>query len=80
MSLRRVVITGMGIISPVGNTVAAAWANVLAGKSGIARITRFDASAFTTQIAGEVKNFDVGAYLSLKEARPGSVRRPRGGV
>ena len=69
MSHRRVVITGMGIISPVGTTVAEAWANILAGKSGITRITRFDASAFTTQIAGEVKNFDVGAYLSPKEAR-----------
>jgi 3-oxoacyl-[acyl-carrier-protein] synthase II len=69
VSHRRVVITGLGIISPVGNTVAEAWASILAGKSGIARITRFDASAFSTQIAGEVKNFDVAAYLSPKEAR-----------
>ncbi|MEP7084507.1 MAG: beta-ketoacyl synthase N-terminal-like domain-containing protein, partial [Betaproteobacteria bacterium] len=69
MSHRRVVITGLGIISPVGNTVAEAWASILAGRSGIARITRFDASAFSTQIAGEVKNFDVAAYLSPKEAR-----------
>ena len=69
MSHRRVVITGLGIISPVGNTVAEAWTNILAGNSGIARITRFDASAFSTQIAGEVKNFDVAAYLSPKEAR-----------
>jgi 3-oxoacyl-(acyl-carrier-protein) synthase len=69
VSHRRVVITGMGIISPVGNTVAEAWANILAGKSGITRITRFDASAFPTQIGGEVKNFDVALYLSPKEAR-----------
>ncbi len=69
MSHRRVVITGLGIISPVGNTVAEAWANILAGKSGIGRITRFDASAFSTQIAGEVRNFDVGLYMSPKEAR-----------
>jgi 3-oxoacyl-[acyl-carrier-protein] synthase II len=69
VSHRRVVITGLGIISPVGNTVAEAWANILAGKSGITRVTRFDASAFTTQIAGEVKNFDIAAYLSPKEAR-----------
>ena len=69
MSQRRVVITGLGIICPVGNTVAEAWANILAGNSGIAKITRFDASAFTTQIAGEVKGFDVAAYLSPKEAR-----------
>jgi len=69
VSQRRVVITGLGIICPVGNTVADAWASILAGKSGIGRITRFDASAFTTQIAGEVKNFDVAAYLSPKEAR-----------
>ena len=69
MSHRRVVVTGLGIISPVGNTVAEAWTNILAGNSGIARITRFDASAFSTQIAGEVKNFDVAAYLSPKEAR-----------
>jgi 3-oxoacyl-[acyl-carrier-protein] synthase II len=69
LSNRRVVITGLGIICPVGNTVADAWAAILAGRSGITRITRFDASAFTTQIAGEVKNFDVAAYLSPKEAR-----------
>ncbi|BCT67517.1 beta-ketoacyl-ACP synthase II [Nitrosospira sp. NRS527] len=69
MSKRRVVITGLGMISPVGNTVSDAWTNVLAGKSGITRITRFDASAFASQIAGEVKDFDVTEYLSAKDAR-----------
>ncbi len=66
---RRVVITGLGVISPVGNTVAAAWDGIINGRSGIARITRFDAAPFPTQIAGEVKGFDVAAYLSAKEAR-----------
>lgn len=61
--------TGLGIVSPVGNTVDEAWANILAGKSGITRITKFDASPFASQIAGEVKGFDVTQYLSAKEAR-----------
>ena len=69
MSRRRVVVTGLGIISPVGNAVAEAWKNILAGTSGITRITRFDASAFTAQIAGEVKGFDPAHHLSAKEAR-----------
>ncbi|MBK7014873.1 MAG: beta-ketoacyl-ACP synthase II [Sulfuritalea sp.] len=69
MSRRRVVVTGLGVISPVGNTVAEAWDNLTAGKSGIGRITKFDPSAFKAQIAGEVKGFDVAAYLSAKEAR-----------
>ena len=69
MSKRRVVITGMGIVSPVGNAVPDAWANILSGKSGVAQITRFDASAFASQIAGEVKDFDVTDYLSVKDAR-----------
>src|SRR5438477_981076 len=69
MSRRRVVVTGMGIVSPVGIGVDASWANILAGHSGIATITRFDASAFASRIAGEVKNFDVSKYLSGKEAR-----------
>ncbi|MBU1691755.1 MAG: beta-ketoacyl-ACP synthase II [Gammaproteobacteria bacterium] len=69
MSKRRVVITGLGIISPVGNTVEQAWSNILAGKSGISRITRFDPTAFSSQIAGEVKGFDVTEYISAKEAR-----------
>jgi len=69
MPKRRVVVTGIGIISPVGSGVPAAWENILAGRSGITRITRFDASAFTSQIAGEVKHFDVTQHLSGKEAR-----------
>ena len=69
MTRRRVVVTGLGIVSPVGNTVAAAWDNIVNGRSGIGRVTRFDASSLTTQIAGEVKDFDVAAYLSPKEAR-----------
>jgi 3-oxoacyl-[acyl-carrier-protein] synthase II len=69
MSRRRVVVTGLGLISPVGNTVAEGWANILAGQSGIDRITRFDASAFACQFAGEVKGFDVADYMSTKEAR-----------
>src|SRR4051812_35311601 len=69
LSRRRVVVTGLGIISPVGNTVAEAWANILDGHSGIDRITRFDASAFPSQIAGEVKNFDPAKYLPAKEVR-----------
>lgn len=69
MSRRRVVVTGLGLVSPVGNTVPEAWENLLAGKSGIGPITRFDASAFAARIAGEVKGFDVTTYLSPKEAR-----------
>ncbi len=69
MSRRRVVVTGLGLISPVGNTVADGWAQLLAGKSGIAPITRFDATAFACKFAGEVKGFDVEAYMPGKEAR-----------
>ena len=69
MSRRRVVVTGLGIVCPIGNTVADAWSNALAGKSGVGRITQFDASTLSSQIAGEVKGFDVAAYLSPKEAR-----------
>lgn len=69
MSKRKVVVTGLGIISPVGNSVAEAWSNIVAGKSGITSITKFDASAFASQVAGEVKGFDVDQYLSPKEAR-----------
>jgi 3-oxoacyl-[acyl-carrier-protein] synthase II len=66
---RRVVVTGLGIVCPIGNTVQQAWDNALAGTPGITRITRFDASRLSSQIAGEVKEFDVAAYLSPKEAR-----------
>ena len=69
MSRRRVVVTGLGIISPVGNRVPEAWKNILAGTSGIARITRFDPSPFSSQIAGEVKGFDPAQHLSAKETR-----------
>lgn len=69
MSKRRVVITGLGIISPVGNSVSDAWANILAGKSGVTRISRFDSSPFASQIAGEVKGFDITNYLTAKDAR-----------
>jgi 3-oxoacyl-[acyl-carrier-protein] synthase II len=69
MSDRRVVITGLGIVSPVGVGVPAAWDSILAARSGIAAITRFDASAFPSRIAGEVKDFDVSKWLSAKEAR-----------
>jgi 3-oxoacyl-[acyl-carrier-protein] synthase II len=62
-------VTGLGIISPVGNTVPEAWANLTAGRSGIARVDRFDTSAFSTRIAGQVSDFDVAAYLNPKEAR-----------
>src|SRR2546426_3735948 len=69
MAKRRVVVTGMGIISPVGIGSAAAWENILACRSGITGITRFDAAAFSSRIAGEVKDFDVTKHLSGKEAR-----------
>ncbi|GAA5086728.1 MULTISPECIES: beta-ketoacyl-ACP synthase II [Paenalcaligenes] len=66
---RRVVITGLGIVSPVGNDISTAWDNIVNGRSGIGRITRFDPSALTAQIAGEVKDFDVTQYISAKEAK-----------
>lgn len=69
MARRRVVITGLGIISPLGNDVAQAWANARAGTSGIERISRFDASPFASQIAGEVRDFNIEDYISAKEAR-----------
>ena len=69
MSKRRVVVTGLGIISPVGNTIPEAWDNLIAGRSGIARITRFDPELFASHMAGEVRGFDVGQYLNPKEAR-----------
>ncbi len=69
MSRRRVVVTGLGIVSPVGIGVDEAWASILAGRSGIGPITRFDASGFPVRIAGEVKGFDVSKWLSAKESR-----------
>ena len=66
---RRVVVTGLGCVSPVGNTVAQAWNAVLEGQSGIAAITKFDASPFTTRVAGEVKGFRIEEYIPAKEAR-----------
>lgn len=69
MSKRRVVVTGMGIVSPVGSTVESAWANVLAGKSGIGPITRFDVTAFPCRFGGAVQGFELAQYLPAKEAR-----------
>jgi 3-oxoacyl-[acyl-carrier-protein] synthase II len=69
MSRRRVVVTGLGCVSPVGNTVPEAWSNLLAGRSGIAPITRFDTSAFSVKFAGEVKGLNLDAYIPPKEAR-----------
>jgi len=66
---RRVVITGLGIVSPVGNDVQTAWDNIVHGRSGIGRVTRFDASVLNSQIAGEVKGFDVTDYMGAKEAK-----------
>jgi len=69
MTRRRVVVTGLGLISPVGNTVADGWANIVAGRSGISNITKFDASAFACRFAGEVKGFPVEDYFPAKDAR-----------
>ena len=69
MTRRRVVVTGLGCISPVGNTVDAAWNQLLAGQSGIGLITKFDTEAFSCKIAGEVKDFDLESYIGAKEAR-----------
>ncbi len=69
MSRRRVVVTGLGCVSPVGNTVAESWANLLAGKPGIDLVTQFDASNFACKFAGEVKGFNITDYIPEKEAR-----------
>ena len=66
---RRVVITGLGCVSPIGNTIADSWSAALAGKSGIGPITKFDAALFSTRFAGEVTGFDVEQYIPAKEAR-----------
>ncbi len=69
MTKRRVVVTGMGIVSPVGNTVSDAWSNIVAGRSGIGPVTNFDSSQFPVRIAGEIRNFNITDYLSAKDAR-----------
>jgi 3-oxoacyl-[acyl-carrier-protein] synthase II len=69
MTRRRVVVTGLGIISPVGNSISEAWSNLVAGKSGIGRITRFDPATFSCHVAGEVKDFNIEDYIPAKEAR-----------
>jgi len=69
VSKRRVVVTGLGLVTPVGNTVDSSWKALLSGKSGIAPITKFDASEFTTRFSGSVKDFDVEQYLTKKDAR-----------
>ena len=69
MSKRRVVVTGLGIVSPLGNDLATSWDGVVNGRSGIGPITHFDPSAFTTRIAGEVRDFDIGKWVSPKDAR-----------
>src|SRR5699024_7991086 len=69
MSKRRVVVTGMGTVSPVGNDVATAWANITAGNSGIGMITHFDATDFPTRISGEVRDFDPEQYIPRKDLK-----------
>jgi 3-oxoacyl-[acyl-carrier-protein] synthase II len=69
LSKRRVVITGLGIVSPVGNDVATAWDNVVSGRSGIAKVERFDTSTFPVHFGGEIRNLDLAPYMSAKDAR-----------
>jgi 3-oxoacyl-[acyl-carrier-protein] synthase II len=69
LSKRRVVVTGLGIVSPVGNDVGTAWASILAGRSGIAPVTRFDTANFPTHFGGEIRQLDLGPYMSTKDAR-----------
>ena len=69
MSKRRVVVTGMGLLSPVGNSLDSAWSALLAGRSGIGPITHFDASAFATRIAGEVRGFDPAQWIAPKDVK-----------
>lgn len=69
MARRRVVVTGLGLLTPVGNTVETAWQNIIAGKSGIAPITTFDTTGFPSRISGSVKNFDASLYLSKKDKK-----------
>ena len=69
MDKRRIVVTGLGLITPVGNSVSETWKNILAGKSGIATITHFDTEGFPVRIGGSVKNFDIEEYISAKDAK-----------
>ena len=69
MPRRRVVVTGLGLVTPVGNTVKESWANILAGKSGVAPIEHFDASGFNTRFGGSIRDFDISPYLNPKDAR-----------
>ena len=69
MSTKRVVVTGLGALTPIGNSVETFWSNAIAGKSGAAEITKFDASKFKTRFACEVKDFEIEKYLDRKEAR-----------
>ena len=69
MSKRRVVVTGLGLLTPVGNTVEESWKNIIAGKSGIAPITAFDATGFSSRISGSVKNFDASLYIAPKDQK-----------
>ena len=69
MSRRRVVVTGMGMVSPLGNNVKDTWDNIIEGKSGVSAIEHFDASQFSTRFAAQVKDFDASQYMSIKEAR-----------
>ena len=69
MSKRRVVVTGLGLLTPVGNTVEESWKNIVAGKSGIAPITAFDASGFSARISGSVKGFDPTEYIKPKDVK-----------
>src|SRR2546430_17468462 len=80
MSKRRIVVTGLGVVSPVGSTVKAAWDAILRGESGIGPVTRFDVSAFPVRIGGAVRDFDVSQYISPKDARRmGRSEEGRGG-
>jgi len=69
MSKRRVVVTGLGLVSPIGNDLESAWSNITAGRSGIGLVTNFDASAFSTRIAGEVRDFDPTAWIPPKDVK-----------
>ena len=67
--MRRIVVTGLGLVTPVGHTVAESWENIIAGRSGVSEIDRFDASGFTSRIGAAVRNFDLSPYMSPKESR-----------